>query len=303
LRQLSFAFLTSPTLAPMPLQLPPGTRFKRLSEEDALPLKAISEFEEFIYQIVAQGDRQDLFEHFKGHFCNAMGVTHWVSSNVSWAQSDLETQMRNAAQNAPLFVGAFYDACDSLANEEGTQFDLPSVEQMNQILQSNGVLLEIQPPKLVRLGASIRVPIPEPPPTFEESAADVIRKSLQRSQDLINENRPLDAVLHSLWILESLVTAFRGAQLPSGTIEGKYFNEIAKELSAGANGPTLKRVIDWATGLHGYLSSPTGGGVRHGLDLKSGTPISMDEGRLFCNLILSFITFLMSEHARIHTTY
>jgi hypothetical protein len=52
--------------------------------------------------------------------------------------------------------------------------------------------------------------------------------------------------------------------------------------------------------LHGYLSSPTGGGIRHGLDFNSGRPISDEEGRFFCNLILSYVAFLMAEHARLH---
>ncbi|SPZ48216.1 Uncharacterised protein [Agrobacterium tumefaciens] len=51
--------------------------------------------------------------------------------------------------------------------------------------------------------------------------------------------------------------------------------------------------------LHGYLSSPTGGGVRHGVDLKEGLALEIDEARLYCNLIRSYLTFLIAEHERL----
>ena len=45
--------------------------------------------------------------------------------------------------------------------------------------------------------------------------------------------------------------------------------------------------------------SPTGGGVRHGADLKAGIPMQPNEARLFCNLIRSYISYLMAEHERL----
>jgi len=51
--------------------------------------------------------------------------------------------------------------------------------------------------------------------------------------------------------------------------------------------------------LHGYLSSPTGGGVRHGVDLREGLALQIDEARLYCNLIRSYLTFLIAEHERL----
>lgn len=64
-----------------------------------------------------------------------------------------------------------------------------------------------------------------------------------------------------------------------------------------AKGSTLERVLEWVTNVHGYLSSPTGGGVRHGLDLNAGVLIGANEARLFCNLIRSYISYLLSEVA------
>ena len=51
--------------------------------------------------------------------------------------------------------------------------------------------------------------------------------------------------------------------------------------------------------LHGYLSSPTGGGVRHGVDLNEVRELGISEARLYCNLIRSYLTFLMDEHDRL----
>lgn len=101
-----------------------------------------------------------------------------------------------------------------------------------------------------------------------------------------------------LWLMESVVTAFKGLSTGEATIEGKYFNKIVQELRAQKKGQTIEQALSWLSALHGYLSSPTGGGVRHGVDLKSGITIDADEGRLYCNLIRSYVTFLMAEHER-----
>lgn len=82
-------------------------------------------------------------------------------------------------------------------------------------------------------------------------------------------------------------------------MQGKYFNKIAGELRKHHKGQILDQVLDWVTTLHGYLSSPTGGGIRHGTDIKNATDMQLGEAQLYCNLIRSYINFLMSEHARL----
>ena len=102
-----------------------------------------------------------------------------------------------------------------------------------------------------------------------------------------------------LWLLESVVTAFRGLDVSGDLVRGKYFNQIARELRASAPGTALDRVVDWLLSLHGFLSSPTGGGVRHGMDLNTGIEMSANEALLFCNLIRSYLSFLLAEHERL----
>ena len=40
-------------------------------------------------------------------------------------------------------------------------------------------------------------------------------------------------------------------------------------------------------------------GVRHGIDLNDGLELGINEARLYCNLIRSYLTFLISEHERL----
>src|SRR6267143_497827 len=73
-----------------------------------------SEFSRLIAKVAAQGSRQAILEHFKDFFAGAAGTTSSWSSSASWAESDLHSYMSDAAANAPLFIEAFYDACEAL---------------------------------------------------------------------------------------------------------------------------------------------------------------------------------------------
>ncbi len=68
-------------------------------------------FLDLINRICGQGSRKALLEHFKSHFAAVAGVPHYVSSDSSWAATDLERIMGEAVANAPLFIDAFYSAC------------------------------------------------------------------------------------------------------------------------------------------------------------------------------------------------
>lgn len=64
-------------------------------------------------------------------------------------------------------------------------------------------------------------------------------------------------------------------------------------------GPIQNQVLSWIETVHGYLSSPTGGGVKHGADVAALQQLQLHEARLFCNLIRSYINYLMDEHSRL----
>lgn len=244
-----------------------------------------------IDRIAGQGDSWQLLEHFK----SAYGVSA-RSSNESWAESDLQRAMQHAADNAPLFIEAFVNACAGLQQRDETWY-VPEASFINALLVKHQIGYEIRPPDLLlREWGSAAIPVAVEAPSVTETAKETIERSLDRSEELLREGRPREAVQEVLWLLETVATAFRGKESSSGRIEGKYFNQIVRHLKSQSADTTLERVLDWITAMHGYLSSPQGGGVRHGMDLADGVPLNLNEAPLFCNLTRSYIHFLLVEH-------
>jgi hypothetical protein len=266
---------------------------------DRVPPGAVQDFMGLIRKTATQGDLQSFLEHYKGFFCTANGTTHYRSSNVSWAETDLQSQMDAAAANPPLFLEALFEASEVIRRRPGDLF-APDAELINCTCRAHDLPYEIQGTTLVlRDSLAAVVPVPDAPPTLAERAQETLQTSLRRAEDLLGQGRGREALQETLWLLETVATAFRGAETGTGTIEGKYFNDIIKDLRRLYPGTTLERVLKWAAETHGYLSSPTGGGVRHGLDLNAGIELSLNEARLFCNLIRSYLSFLLSEHERL----
>ena len=276
---------------------PPDGRYKNR----AIPSEAIWEFDSLIRKVATQGDRWNMLEHFKGVFSRAVGQTHFRSSSESWAESDLSSVMSQAAENAPLFLEALYEACEELRRRG---LFAPDDAMINAVCQKHDIGYDLKPPALLLRDStsaitSEPVRVVERPPTIAEQALEILQQSLERSERLLTEGHPREAVQESLWVLESLATAFRGIEVDGEAVRGKYFNDIARDLKRVTKGSTLERVIEWVTSLHGFLSSPTGGGVRHGMDLSEGILIGPSEARLFCNLIRSYIGYLLTEHERL----
>lgn len=270
----------------------------RFDSPGEIPREVITEFGDLIGKIAAQGNRKYIYEHFKGYFAGAAGTTAALSSNESWAEADLYKLMGHASENAPIFIEAFYEGCESLRTDP--DFAVPDVGRMNRILNEHKAGYEIRPPKLVAVGFHQTIAVPERTPSLDAQAQEIINASLITSERLLAEGHPRQAVQEILWLMESVITAFRGLKAGEATIEEKYFNKIAQELRRHQKGTTLEQVLNWLGTLHGYLSSPTGGGIRHGADLKAGVVVGPSEGRLYCNLIRSYITFLMAEHERLN---
>lgn len=264
-----------------------------------IPDEAIQEFYGIIRRLSTQGDRQPILEHFKEAFCNAVGSTHMWSSNASWAETDLFTYMRQTSEKAPLFLEAFFEACQTLPSISADYYALDAA-RINEVCQRHDIGYEIRPPELfLRESEMPIVQVQERPLTLAEEAISLLQSSLQRTEELLRESRGREAVQETLWLLESVTTAFRGLATPTDAIRGTYFNQIVRELRRSYRGSALDRVLEWVTALHGYLSSPTGGGVRHGLDLNEGVAIGPNEARLFCNLARSYLSFLLAEHERL----
>jgi hypothetical protein len=271
---------------------PPDGRY----HNSTIPDQALADFTGLINRVATQGNRWDILEDFKRAFSRAAGSTYVGSSSESWAETDLCSEMSQAARNAPMFLEAFFDVCEGL-RERG--LGVPDAPMINEICERHDIGYAINPPSLL-LRESQLAPVPTPPraSTLAEQANELLQQSLSRSEELLNQGHDREAVQESLWVLESVTTAFRGTDFGGDTVGGRYFNQIVRDLRRVARGTTLERVVEWCSAVHGYLSSPTGGGVRHGLDLNEGLPIEHNDARLFCNLIRSYVAYLLAEHER-----
>src|SRR5262245_3767766 len=129
---------------------------------DCVPPGAVQDFMGLIRKTAAQGDLQSFLEHYKSFFCTANGTTHYRSSNVSWAETDLQSQMDAAAGNPPLFLEAFYEASEAIRRRPG-DFVAPDVELINRTCRIHELPYEMasrsygdgRAPSSVRRSASI----------------------------------------------------------------------------------------------------------------------------------------------------
>jgi hypothetical protein len=253
-------------------------------------------FLDLINKIAGQGHRKFIIEHFKSHFAACAARTYYASSNESWAATDLENFIDDASANAPLFIDAFYSACETLSQRH-PEIVLPDTSYINRILSDAGAGYQIEPPNLIVTRAYIPISVPQKAPSLDAQAQDLIEQALSASERALIDGNARQAVQEVLWLLETISTAFRNPDIFDGSIQGRYFNKIIGELRQHRRGPQ-EQILQWMMTLHGYLSSPTGGGVRHGVDLREGMALRINEARLYCNLIRSYLTFLITEHER-----
>lgn len=258
---------------------------------------AVGAFRDLINRISGQAQRKAMLEHFKTRFSAAAGNPHWPSSNERFASEDLARAMSEAAGNAPLFIEAFWTACEDLKNRH-PEMTVPDAGRINRILSEADAGYQLDPPMLVATRAHIPIAVPASPPSLDIQARTLIEESLHTSERALADGQGRQAVQEVLWLLETISTAFRSPDVLDGTIQGRYFNKIIAELRQRGRGHQ-EQILHWMMTLHGYLSSPTGGGVRHGVDFKEGLALGMEEARLYCNLIRSYLTFLMAEHERL----
>lgn len=268
----------------------------RFESPGSLAPQVTQEFLEIIGKL-AMG-KQQVYEHFKTYFASVSGSVASRSSNANWAYSDMQYALDEASNNAPLCINAFYTAC-----QEFKDGPAPNHELINRILAKNDEQYRIELPNLVRLQSGQSVTKPEVPVSLAQQAQDLIHASFAESQRLLAEGRYRPAVQEILWLLETVSTAFQGLSTgESESIQGKYFNKIIDELRKQNQGTALEQTMGWLKTLHGYLSAPAGGGIRHGMNLKEGVATSEGEAKLYCNLIISYISYLLSEYQRLTST-
>lgn len=260
----------------------------RFKSPGPIPPGVVRAFYDLIERIAAQGDVRSAVEQCKSRFGG-----NGRSSSLDWAWSDLSRVMDSSAENAPVFIEAFWNCCEDL---EQSGLGVPDVKIVNAILAEHDAGYEIQPPALIAMRAYTPITVPRQAPSLDEQARALIDECLAESERLLDAGQGRRAVQEILFLLESITTAFRGLGEDTATIQGKYFGPIINEMKKRERGKAQENIMTWMTTLHGYLSSPTGGGVRHGTDLKEGIAIQPHEARLYCNLTRSYLTFLLEEH-------
>ena len=278
----------------MPLEFDASCRFEAPPGE--VPDKLINEFSTLIARITTHRPGKATLEHFKSYFAAAAGTTSTWSSNAGWAQVDLESYMQQASLNVPLFIEAFYDSCEVFGRNGAA---VPDVDLINRLIAESEVPYRIDPPDLVFTGQGV-APVAGQHATasLDKQALEALHDAISISERMLAEGNGRQAVQEILWVLETITTAFRGLDTDTGTVQGNYFNKIVAELKTQNKGTHMNQVLSWTMKLHGYLSSPTGGGIRHGADVAALQPLQLHEARLFCNLIRSYVNFLIDEHTR-----
>ena len=125
-----------------------------------------------------------------------------------------------------------------------------------------------------------------------------MKQSLEDSEKLLAEGKGRQAISELLWVLESVSTAFKGTDYQGSTIKGEYFSRIIPAMKNHGS-VHRKKFNQWMMALHGHLSSPKEGGIRHGTDVVDGQDLDIHEARLFCDLIRSYINHLIAEYNRL----
>ena len=267
----------------------------RFESPGEIPEEACGEFFRFAKTAARHADEQEILEEFKWYFAESAGLPCGRSSDAGWAETDLRSLMGKAAKSAPLFIEAFHDACNEV-RQLGAP--VPDVSVLNRVLRKHGTGFEIRSSRIVRSTdgpATVRVSAP----SVSEQANVLIQRSLEESQRLLSAGKHRQAVQEVLWLMETVSTAFKGVDTPAGSVEGKYFVRIAKDLRRLHEGNTLGEVLRWVGELYGYLSSPGGGGIRHGTDIANPGELDEHEARLYCDLIQSYTQFLLATHERL----
>ena len=226
----------------------------RFNSPGKIPEGVQDDFFNLVGKVVGQGDRQRLFEHFKRYFANAAGSTSSWSSSESWAITDLHSYMSEAAENAPLFIEAFYDACTALQIAQ-PDYAVPDAGMINIILSRHNAGYDVQPPNLIARNSFAPITVLEKRVSLDEEAQEIIQRSLKHSEEYLTLGQNRQAVQEILWLLESVSTLFQGLAVGDGTVQGKYFNKIADDLRRRKKGTSFEQVLNWATTLHGYPRS------------------------------------------------
>jgi hypothetical protein len=176
----------------------------RFDTPGAMPPEVVREFDTLIGKVVSQGNRWRMHEHFKGYFGGS-----GRSSSESWAESDLNDWLWRTAENAPLFIEAFYETCEASRGDDSIA--LPDVGRMNRILGDHAVGYEIRPPELVAVGLHQPIAVPERYQSLDEQAQEGARRPKEGETRAAPEGPGLEPDARPIRLGRSQSREIRGA--------------------------------------------------------------------------------------------
>jgi len=259
-----------------------------------VPVDAIEQFYAILTRAANRtNDPEEVYYLIRAEFSEAMGLPVYRSSSLYFAPSDAKAAMERAAENAPIFISAFYGVCKQIKKQFGSKA-APSIPVMNRLLEMHRLGYIIAPPNLV-LREQVEV-VPVQSSTVLEQAQARFREAIERSRVLLEDDKGDEAVAQIWWLLESIMLSFSGCNMNGQEISGSYFNEVTKSLKRSAgDGEVMGAVARWLEALQSYLSGPSEAGIRHGSHLhREG--LKKHEAELLCNLTRSYISYLLSEY-------
>ncbi len=159
----------------MPLQMASELRFP-MGSTVSLSEQSLDDFLSLIRKVSGDMDRQRIIEVFKQHFCKVSGDNYNRSSSLSWAESDMSSQARRAAEDAPNFIAAVYEAFEALQNSGVT---VPTIQHINQILRNNQDNYQIVDYELIVTTGSVAAP------EVSESVSNSVMRALGDAKALI----------------------------------------------------------------------------------------------------------------------
>ncbi|WP_233081189.1 abortive infection family protein [Rheinheimera soli] len=142
----------------------------------SLSEQSLDDFLSLIRKVSGDMDRQRIIEVFKQHFCKVSGDNYNRSSSLSWAESDMSSQARRAAEDAPNFIAAVYEAFEALQNSGVT---VPTIQHINQILRNNQDNYQIVDYELIVTTGSVAAP------EVSESVSNSVMRALGDAKALI----------------------------------------------------------------------------------------------------------------------
>ncbi len=115
----------------MPLRMPAELRFTPSGSAEALDGDAMADLLAIAKKIQNPLGYKSVLEAFKSHFGRSTGEGSSTSSSVDWAETDLWLIACEAANDAPGFIAAFFDACEQL---EACGATIPDEAHINSVL-------------------------------------------------------------------------------------------------------------------------------------------------------------------------